>query len=93
MQEFFNYQYQCELFDIPEFELSNIRIKQLELKQKALLLITDKNVYKFADNFLDCYTISPIKNVGGLGIKSKSKRRTKVKRRKNKSRKLNGFKS
>jgi hypothetical protein len=93
MQEFFNYQYQCELFDIPEFELSNIRIKQLELKQKALLLITDKNVYKFADNFLDCYTISPIKNVSGLGIKSKSKRRTKVKRRKNKSRKLNGFKS
>ncbi len=91
MQEFFNYQYQCELFDIPDSELSNIRIKQLELKQKALLLIEDKKVYNFADNFLDCYTISPISGLdinGGLGIKSK-KRRIKVKRRKNKSRKLN----
>lgn len=97
IQDFFNYQYEVELFDISNLELTNIRTKQLELKQKALLLITDKNFYKFTDHFLYLYTIiSPVKNIylmEYIGGKVKSKRnKGKTKRKagkKNKRTKTN----
>lgn len=86
MQEFFNYQYQCILFDIQDFELQNIRSIQVELKQKALLLIADDNVKKIATFLLDGYTIMPPnKRLSGGVIKHKSKKR-RSKRRNNKSR-------
>ena len=92
IQEFFNYLYEVLLFDISDLKLNNIRVKQLELTEKALLLITNKKLYNFTKNFLYLYTISPVspvekispvENIGGKR-KSKSKRR-KSKRRKSKS--------
>jgi hypothetical protein len=92
IQEFFNYLYEVLLFDISDLKLNNIRVKQLELTEKALLLITNKKLYNFTKNFLYLYTISPvspvekISPVENIGGKRKSKRR-KSKRRKSKRRK------
>lgn len=87
IQEFFNYQYEVLLFDMSDLKLSNIRVKQLELTEKALLLITDKKLYNFTKNFLYLYTVSPVEKISpveNIGGKRKSKR-SKSKRNKGKS--------
>jgi hypothetical protein len=91
IQDFFNYQYEVLLFDMSDLKLSNIRVKQLELTQKALILITDKKLYNFTKNFLYLYTVSPVEKISpveNIGGKRKSKRR-KSKRKRNKRKNKN----
>lgn len=88
IHDFFNYQYEVVLFDISDLKLSNIRNNQLELNQKALLLITDKNLYHFAEKFLYLYTISPVENISSvknIGGKRNKYKRTKCRRSKGKN--------
>jgi hypothetical protein len=91
IQEFFNYLYEVLLFDMSDLKLNNIRLKQLELTEKALLLITNKKLYNFTKNYLYLYTISPVEkistveNIGGKRNKYKSKSKRKRNKRKNKN--------
>jgi hypothetical protein len=85
IQDFFNYQYAVILFDISDLKLTNIRDKQLELTQKALRLITDKNLYNFTEKFLYLYTVSPVEKIGGKSKRKSRRRKSKRKSRRNKN--------
>ena len=74
IKKFFYYQYDNAFSKNPN--INNNRIKQIEIKQKAIGLITDKNFSYYINNFLDCYIPSSVKNKGG-GKKSKRSKRVK----------------